>query len=209
MATQTVTLDWLKVWYSKYSWGWKGGRRQEPLKLDQARTVPLWDHSLAVCLRCSYCKPVRGLMQSVLQTAPWQHWCWYPPLYRLGSRALRAWSNASKSMWQGVSTAKSKSQEPAVSTVSLLHSHGYTLLKLVNSLVVSAGTWKHKWRWKSISWKVETNFSGLTTEPVCVPGDLLPLQQFHYWLMVCYRSQLSFIVRKIPICLVFACSWQC
>lgn len=124
------------------------------------------------------------------------------PLYRLGSRALRGWSNASKSTWQGVSTAKSKTQEPAVSTVSLLHSHGYTLLKLVNSLVVSAGTWKHKWRWKSISWKVETNFSGLTTEPVCVMGDLLPLQRCHYWLMVCYRSQLSFIVRKIPICLM-------
>lgn len=50
--------------------------------------------------------------------------------------------------------------------------------------------------------EMQTNFSGLTTEPVCVLGDLFPLQRFQYWLMVCYWSQLSFTARRMPICLM-------
>lgn len=91
------------------------------LSLIKARAVPWWDCTLAVCLLCSYCKPVRGIMQSVLHTDPCQPWCWYPHLI-LGGGGLEGWSDASKSTWQGVSTAKSKSQEPAVSTVPLLRS---------------------------------------------------------------------------------------
>ena len=55
---------------------------------------------------------------------------------------------------------------------------------------------------KASAGKLQTNFSGLTTEPVCVLGDLFTLQRFQYWLMVCYWSQLSFTVRKMSICLM-------
>lgn len=72
-------LHW-KSWRSGTANVTGNGREEgnRNLKIDQGRTVPWWDHSLAVCLHCSYCNPVRGLMQSVLQTAPWQRWCWYP-----------------------------------------------------------------------------------------------------------------------------------
>lgn len=165
------------------------GRRQEPHKLHQVRPVPWSDHSRDVCLS------VAGLMQSLVQTAPSQHWCWYPLCTGWGEEAWRA---------EVTLPNPRDSQEPAVSAVPSLRSRGQTLLKLVNHVAVSAGTWKCKWRkrWKSISWKVANQLFWPDNRASLCSGRSVPSSAVSVLAHGCHRGQLLFIVRKMPLCLL-------
>jgi len=176
-----------------------------------ARAVPWWDHSLAVCPCCSYCSPVRGIMQSMLQTALSQRWSWCPLSTGWGEEA-----------WGGEVTLPNPygrelpQQQVKAGSLLLALSHCCTVVaklifKLENPLVVSAGTWKQKWRkMKKHQQKVANQLLWPDNRASLCSGRFVPSSA-----MSVLADGLLFeptVIRckeNAHLSHMFACSWQC